>query len=563
MTKEELLNRLNGIEWTDFEAKEAKNDLPKNIWETVSAFSNTNGGWIVLGIKERKSERGVTFEIQGVDRPEKIEQDFINVIRSNGKLNQRLSVQSERFEIDGKTILAFYVPMSEAKPIYITNPINTFIRVGSGDQRATDFEVRAMQRDQAFGKKSNEVVFETSFADINQKSFQNFREYLRGFNPILQYNTLSDTEFAIKTGIVVNGLLTVGGLLMFGNLEVILRYNPDFMIDYMEIPGTSIQDASRRYTFRIQEQENIWEYYNVILQRLRNHVDNPYSPRPDGIAPEDNSQIYCIREALVNMLAHADYFSEIHSTVRVFDDHIQFQNAGRFPVDLEMVGRTLVSQPRNPNLLRFFKLARISENGGYGIDKILNWKNLTGCDVDIQSDITKSEVTFDLPRRGLNRPEIPAMPKEELDDPTEEQEATETILRLIKENDKISISELMNALDLSKSSINRIISRLKDEGRLTRIGTARNGVWIITADKNGSGMLPSAVMEPEALYGIETLSQVVLKMISRNRRISIAEISKKCGFSRSHIDKILAQLKAEGKLIRVGAPRNGSWVVCQ
>ena len=172
MTKEELLNRLNGIEWTDFEVKEAKNDLPKNIWETVSAFSNTNGGWIVLGIKERKGERGTSFDIQGIDRPEKIEQDFINVIRSNGKFNQRLSVQSERFEIDGKTIMAFYVPMSETKPIYITNPVNTFIRVGSGDQRATDFEVRAMQRDQAFGKKSNEVVFETSFADINQKSFQ-------------------------------------------------------------------------------------------------------------------------------------------------------------------------------------------------------------------------------------------------------------------------------------------------------------------------------------------------------------------------------------------------------
>lgn len=562
MTKEELLNRLNGIEWTDFEAKEAKNDLPKNIWETVSAFSNTNGGWIVLGIKERKSERGTSFEIQGIDRPEKIEQDFINVIRSNGKFNQRLSVQSERFEIDGKTIMAFYVPMSESKPIYISIPSNTFIRVGSGDQRATDFEVRAMQRDQAFGKKSNEVVFETSFADINKKSFQHFREYLKNFNPMLQYNALSDTEFAIKTGIVVNGLLTVGGLLMFGNLEMILRYNPDFMIDYMEIPGTSIQDASRRYTFRIQEQENIWEYYNVILQRLRNHVDNPYSPRPDGIAPEDNSQIYCIREALVNMLAHADYFSEIHSTVRVFDDHIQFQNAGRFPVDLEMVGRTLVSQPRNPNLLRFFKLARISENGGYGIDKILNWKNLTGCDVDIQSDITKSEVTFDLPRRGINRPQSPIIPKEEINDPTKELETAETILKLIKENDKISISELMDALDLSKSSINRIIFRLKDEGRLNRIGTARNGVWIITQDKNESGEL-SIAMEPETLYGIETLSQVVLKMISRNRRISIAEISKACGFSRSHIDKILAQLKAEGKLIRVGAPRNGSWVVCQ
>lgn len=559
MTKEELLNRLNGIEWTDFEAKEAKNDLPKNVWETVSAFSNTNGGWIVLGIKERKSERGASFEIQGVDRPEKIEQDFINVIRSNGKFNQRLSVQAERFEIDGKIILAFYVPMSEFKPIYINSPINTFIRVGSGDQRATDFEVRAMQRDQAFGKKSNEVVFETSFADINQKSFQNFREYLRGFNPMLQYNSLSDNEFAIKTGIVVNGLLTVGGLLMFGNLEVILRYNPDFMIDYLEIPGTSIQDATRRYTYRISEQENIWEYYNVILQRLRTRVDNPYSPRPDGIAPEDDSQLFCIREALVNMLAHADYFSEIHSTVRVFDDHIQFQNAGRFPVDLDMVGRTLVSQPRNPNLLRFFKLARISENGGYGIDKILNWKNLTGCDVDIQSDITKSEVTFMLPRRGLYTLGDEFVPRRQT---SEDDVVAAKILQLVKANNKISISELTSTLGLSKSSVDRAISQLKGSGRLNRVGTARNGVWIVT-DRPAEGFGVHFVMESEVPYGFDNLETKVLGLISRNRRISIGELAHACGFSRSHIDKLVARLKAEGKLARTGSPRNGFWTITQ
>lgn len=64
MTKEELIARLQDIEWDDFEVKEAKNELPKNIWETVSAFSNASGGWIIqctpicihLTIQHRRKE---------------------------------------------------------------------------------------------------------------------------------------------------------------------------------------------------------------------------------------------------------------------------------------------------------------------------------------------------------------------------------------------------------------------------------------------------------------------------------------------------------------------------
>ena len=55
MTKEELLSRLNGVEWNDFEIKEAQNEIPKTAWETVSAFSNSYGGWIVFGVKERRA----------------------------------------------------------------------------------------------------------------------------------------------------------------------------------------------------------------------------------------------------------------------------------------------------------------------------------------------------------------------------------------------------------------------------------------------------------------------------------------------------------------------------
>jgi len=53
MDKVELLNRLIDIEWDDFEAKDAHSELPKTVWETVSAFSNMSGGWVVLGVSQK------------------------------------------------------------------------------------------------------------------------------------------------------------------------------------------------------------------------------------------------------------------------------------------------------------------------------------------------------------------------------------------------------------------------------------------------------------------------------------------------------------------------------
>ena len=65
VNKTELLQHLSDIEWDDFEAKKAYSKLPKSIWETVSAFSNSSGGWVVLGV----SQIGKRFEITGVENP--------------------------------------------------------------------------------------------------------------------------------------------------------------------------------------------------------------------------------------------------------------------------------------------------------------------------------------------------------------------------------------------------------------------------------------------------------------------------------------------------------------
>jgi ATP-dependent DNA helicase RecG len=52
MTRDELLARLQSIEWSDIEFKEAAWAVPKSALETVSAFANTTGGHLVFGVEQ-------------------------------------------------------------------------------------------------------------------------------------------------------------------------------------------------------------------------------------------------------------------------------------------------------------------------------------------------------------------------------------------------------------------------------------------------------------------------------------------------------------------------------
>ena len=393
MIKDELISRLKGIEWDDFEVKEAQNKLPDNVWETVSAFSNTSGGWIVFGIKQN----GKRFEVQGVENGEKTESDFLNTLRSGQKFNTRLYAEGKKYTIDDRLVLAFYIPSSPLKPIYVNNPINTFIRSGSGDRRASEAEIMAMQRDQAFGTKSEQLVQGTTLDDLDASSLETFRNQVRNFNPEFPYAQLPTDEFCEKVGIAKEGVLTYGGLLMLGKRDSVQKHVPNFWIDYIGIPGLNYRDAGVRYTYRMPEQANIWESYQIILQRLRIYCEAPFVERSDGRGVQDETQLYALREGLTNLCSHCDYFSPMHPVIRVFTDRIEMQNPGKFMFPLSELRKQIHSMPRNPILSKLFRFARLSENAGYGIDKMLMWEQKRG-KVDFTDDVVSSTIVFYLNR---------------------------------------------------------------------------------------------------------------------------------------------------------------------
>lgn len=81
MTQQQLIETLQNGERLTLEAKLAKSELPKSVWETYSAFANTIGGTILLGVNEQQKESNQTkrFSIQGVENPQKLMTDFWNI----------------------------------------------------------------------------------------------------------------------------------------------------------------------------------------------------------------------------------------------------------------------------------------------------------------------------------------------------------------------------------------------------------------------------------------------------------------------------------------------------
>lgn len=477
MTKEELLQRLSDIEWDDFEVKEAQTKLPENVWETVSAFSNTSGGWVVFGIKQR----GKRFEVQGVENGEKTESDFLNILRNGQKFNTKIFPKCKKYDIDGKLVLAFFVESSKKKPVYFNNPINSFVRSGSGDRRADESEVAAMFRDQSFGVRSEMTIDGTSLADIKDDSFNSYRNHIINFNPEFPFRSLPLEDFCESIGVTKEGKLTYGSLLMFGKRMSVQRHVDNFWIDYLEIPGTSYTDAAVRYTYRMPEQDNLWDYYETLIQRLRLHVDAPFMAGPDGFSPDDNSQLYALREGLVNMEAHADYFSPMHCTIRVYDNRIEFQNPGRFMRDMETLREVIKSNPRNPSIIKFFRYAKLGENAGYGIHKMVGWEQLTGEKVTFCTDIDSSVITYYRPKVGGRNEGSTTPVTTPITTPvtTPVLRTEEKIIQIVRSTPNITRAEIGKICGISINGVRYYIDKLRRAGRLEWEGNSRTGRWVI------------------------------------------------------------------------------------
>lgn len=417
----------------------------------------------------------------------------------------------------------FYISPSAKKPVYFKSLNNTFIRRGSSDQRATRTEIDAMFRDQSFGTKTGELAPGTSRSDLKEKSIREYKTYLSNFNPEVSYNRMELDELLVKLRVLdkETGQCTFGALLFFGQRDSAERFFADFRIDLLEVPGTAYENAPTRYTFHLSEDdyENLWEAYFECIKRLRKEVDVEFKLAAEGFGEEHSPGLKAAREALVNMLMHADYFSPAHARIRIYTNHIEYYNPGGLPKPLEEHKGRDLSIPRNPVIAKLFRMVKMAENAGYGLDKMEeNWKayNHTAPVFDTAFDSTIVKL-FTTPKEdsdvekdvGENREPFQSLKFQLSDNPDENLnllhlnytaftgflqenlgitsgtlrrffgDKPALLLFLIAIDSKISANEASKFMGVSSRTVETYIAKLKEQGILERVGPDYSGEWVI------------------------------------------------------------------------------------
>ncbi len=318
MNKKQIIKLLKIGENREIEFKESKNKLSKSIWETYSAFSNSRGGIIVLGIKENKENNICTIE--GIDNYNNILKDFWNTINNKEKIsfNTITDDDIEIKNIDNKKIIVISIPVADRKnkPIYINNnPITgTYKRYHEGDYKCSKEEIKVMISESSEESKDGMILQEFDINNLDNETIDSYRirfKIHKGDNH--EWNNLSNKDFLYMIRAIdrKTDKLTLAGLLMFGKNEEILEIIPSFFLDYREIDNfITTERWSNRITSSPDEMwvGNLWSFFTKIVNRLTSDIPTPFALDKDLMRIDDTEVHESVRERTY----------KLYSTYRLF-----------------------------------------------------------------------------------------------------------------------------------------------------------------------------------------------------------------------------------------------------
>ena len=515
MNKQTIHNALLKGERVTLEAKRAKTEVPKSVWETYSAFANTIGGLILLGINENREEKDPSkrFQITGVDDPQKIITDFWNTINSE-KVNVNILSDSDVsiVDFDGAKIVCIHVPQADwrVKPIFLNGNVYkyTYRRNSEGDFHCTERQVRAMIRD-SFEDGSDGILIEHfDMNDIDLDTLHRYRTLFQYRNEGHIWNDIDDKTFLRNLGgyIVDRDAskegLSMAGLMMFvKGLSIRERFD-NFRMDYLDFCNLIGEERySDRLTYDGRWENNLYQFFSRVLPKMTADLPRPF--RMDGMQRvDDTPQHKAVREALTNSIIHADMMME-SGILRIekHDDKLVFRNPGLLKLPVEQVYQGGVSYARNPKIQNMLRMVGYGENIGSGFPMILDaWKQAGWGKPELHNkiDLDEMELVLPVPKVESKIKTTNKTPQKSTLKSTLKNTSTSTlkstlkntttntlkgtrksIVEIIMETPYITIQQVADKLGLGLRGVAKHFKNLQDEGFIKRVGPDKGGHWEI------------------------------------------------------------------------------------
>ena len=387
------------------EAKKAAGGFPHSLWETYSAFANTIGGLILLGVEE---DRAKGLHVTGIPDPDGYRATFWQTVRDPAKVSACVVTEDDVTvqRVQGKDVLVISVPRAgrRDRPVYIgDSPFSgSYRRGGEGDYHCSPDEVRAMLRDREDAPADLAVLAGRSPEDLSPETLRQFRTLMAMRRPDHPWTQLPDPAFLTEAGILGHGRdgvhPTIAGLLLLGRQSALREVFPQLRLTYHEEGGACLTTRGPG------RPENLFDFYGMTASRLTAAAAllEPDRSARDALAA-------ALREALLNAILHADYFGNGTLDVHWTPSGLAVSNGGLLrpsPDEARSGGRP---DPRNVALARLFSLVRLGSGAGRGLKGIYALWAQQGWRAPVLSEAFRAGVTslsLPLPRPSFTPDEL-------------------------------------------------------------------------------------------------------------------------------------------------------------
>jgi len=333
--------------------------LKDKIGETVSAFSNSKGGIILIGVSDKKRIKGIQIGKETtIDLAEYIKRNTDPVIFPSLRVE----------EIEKKEIVVVAVKEGAEKPVFFKN--YAYKRVGNTNQRISSSELRKLAKESGERIYWDEQVYkESSIENIDWTFVKNF--FIREYEKFSKKIVIATPEELLETlGCIKEGKITNAGILLFGR-------NPQKFFRNSHIALARYKGKNEGVE-RLDYKEflgNLFHQIDECDKYIKEHITMMSRLLPHKVEREDIPE-YCwfsIRELITNAVCHRDYEDQGSKViVKMFSDRVEFYNLGGLPKGITPENILIRQYSRNPIIANALSKVKYIEELGEGWNKIID-----------------------------------------------------------------------------------------------------------------------------------------------------------------------------------------------